>query len=104
MPIANPFVRDQQRGLPRDSLAHEAFKCFGIDALDGAGNNLALALDNANNGNLARPDAAATGAAALANMPVLRLAADESLIDFDDAVKRAIEGFNLRGVTQPVQH
>jgi hypothetical protein len=64
--------------------AHERFEKVAADRIDDAGDDLPLALDRADDGRLARSHAAATGAAALVPMPVLRLAADEGLIDFHD--------------------
>jgi len=75
--IANPFVGYEQRHLVGNDLAHEAFEGRGIDAIDDAGDDLALAADRADDRLLTGAEAATTGAAALTNVPVLRLAADD---------------------------
>ena len=75
--ISNPFVRDQQIQLVRNDLADKVFEGRGIDAIDDAGDDLALAADRANDRLLTGAEAATTGAAALTNVPVLRLAADD---------------------------
>src|SRR5581483_8519399 len=76
--VANPFVGHEQAHFVGDRLPYEAFEGRGIDRLDDAGDDLAAALDRADDGRLARAEAAAP-----ADMPVLGLAADEGLIDLD---------------------
>jgi hypothetical protein len=88
--IADPLVSDQQIHLVGNDLAHEAFEGCGIDAIDDAGDDLAAPADRADDRLLARSQAAATGAAALADMPVLRLAADEGFIDLDNPEQLAL--------------
>src|SRR5207302_8836541 len=70
--IANPLVCDQQIDLVGNNLAHKAFEGRGIDAIDNAGDDLALAADRADDRLLARPHAPTARAAALPDMPVLR--------------------------------
>ena len=79
--IADPFVSDQQAHLVGDNLAHEAFEGRGVVALDHASNHIAVTLDSADDWRLAGTQATATRAATVANMPVLRFAADIGFID-----------------------
>src|SRR4051794_40889550 len=60
--IANPFVGYEQRHLVGNDLAHEAFEGRGIDAIDDAGDDLALAADRADDRLLTGAEAATTGA------------------------------------------
>ena len=71
--IADPFVADQQRHLVGNDLAHEAFEGVAINAIDDAGNDLALAANRADDRLLTGAEATTTGAAAISNMPVLAL-------------------------------
>jgi len=102
--IADPFIGDEQCRLPRDVLANESLEGCGIDALDSASNNLAFALDGADDRHLPGAETATASAAALTDMPVLRLAADEGFVNLDDAVERHVERFGLRRIAEPMQH
>src|SRR5579863_5931120 len=81
--IADPFIANQQRHLVGHDLAHKTLEGCAINAVNDASHNLALAADRADDRDFARTDTAATGAAALADMPVLRLAADECLVNLN---------------------
>src|SRR5438105_4342537 len=88
--IADPFVGDEQRHPVGNDLAHEAFEGRAVNAVDDAGNDLALAADRADERLLAGAKAATTGAATVADVPVLGLAADEGFIDLDLAEQLAL--------------
>src|SRR5437868_6904438 len=82
--IANPLVRTEQANLLRNRAAHEGLENVAANAADDAGNDLALALDRAGYRDLTRAGAPAPSASALVPVPVLRLAADEGFINFND--------------------
>src|SRR4051794_17411414 len=88
--IANPFVGYEQRHLVGNDLAHEAFEGRGVNAIDDAGDDLALAADRADDRLLTGAEPAATGTAALPNVPVLGLAADEGFVNLDLAEQLAL--------------
>ena len=81
--IANPFVGDEQVDLIGNAFADEAFEGFGIDAINDAGDDFALAADRADNRLLTRTHATATWATTLSEMPVLCFAADECFINLN---------------------
>ena len=83
--IAYPFVGDEQRHLVGNDLANEAFEGGGVDTFDDAGNDLSLSADRADNRLLAGTKAAATRAAALADVTVLRLTANERFVNLNFA-------------------
>jgi hypothetical protein len=83
-PVTTPSVGAYQTYLFGNSAAHKSCKRSRINAVDDASDDLALALNGANNWGLARADTASAPAAALVLMPVLSEAANKSLIDFDD--------------------
>src|SRR6266542_2092805 len=82
--VADPLVGAQQANLLRHRAAHESLKNVAAHAVDNPRDDLALALDSADYGDLARASAATSAPAALVPVPVLRLAADEGFIDLDD--------------------
>ena len=84
--VAYPLVRADQADLGRNAFADEAGECIGADILDHAGDNATLATNSADHNSLTGTDAASpTAAAAFVLMPVLGFAADERLIDFNNA-------------------
>ena len=67
----------------RDGFAHEAFKVLGLNVVDNAGDDVALAANCANDDALpARPSHCCR--AAFIPMTVLGFSANESFIDLDD--------------------
>src|SRR6266496_467509 len=101
--IADPFIGDQQRAVPDNVLPCEVFERGPVNALGNASDDRAFALDRADDGNFARADTAATGAA-LADMPVLCLAADEGLVNFHNPAERHFERSGLCSVAEPMKH
>jgi hypothetical protein len=86
--ISGPLVSAEQTNLVRDGFADEGYKRIGADVFNDASHNVALAADCANDSSLAGADATRSAAtAALIPMAVLGFAADESLVDLDDAAK-----------------
>ena len=101
--IAYPFVTNEQCDLVGNDFADEAFESGGVDAFNHAGNDLSLAADRADNRLLAGTKAAATRATALANVAILRLAADEGLVNLYLAEQLAL-GTVLHGDADAVAH
>jgi hypothetical protein len=103
--ISGPLVSDQQLRLVRDMLANKALKGIAINAASGTSNNIAAALDSADDWRLSGTNTASSlSLASLADMPVLRLAADECFVNLNDATERRVERFDLRGVAEPMEH
>src|SRR5229473_1029527 len=69
-----------------DGLADEAVQGFGVRVLDDLANHITLATDGSDDANLARTESA-RDVRFLVPMAILILAADESLINFNDAHK-----------------
>ena len=84
--VANPLVDANQANFCRDGFTNELSKGRGLNASNDAGDDIALALNSADNSGLAGPEAAAAHAA-LVLMLVLVLAADEGFIDFDNSAE-----------------
>lgn len=86
MLVSDPLVGAKQAYFVRDALADESGEGLGVNSLDDPRHNIALAAHGSGDWRLARADAARSAALpALVDMLVLGLAADESLIDLDDA-------------------
>lgn len=86
VPVAGMFVGGEKAHLVRNSLANEAIERGGIGVLNHAGDDVALALHGSDNDELVR-SLTANAVAFLIPMAVLVLAADERLIDLDNAAK-----------------
>lgn len=99
--VAGPIVRRQKADAIRDSLADELAEFFGADAIDDAGNDLALAGDRADDRRLAGANAAL--AAVAPAMPVVRFAADKRLVHFHNAEQLAL-GAVTHGDADTVAH
>lgn len=87
--ISGPLVGAKQADFMRNSFTNESGQCRGADVLDHAANNVAFTPYSADNGGLAGTDSAASTLlpAALVLVSVAHLAADESLINLDNAAK-----------------
>src|SRR5580700_7032606 len=84
--ITPPCVSADQAYFLGNRAAHEAGKGCGIDAIDNTGDDLTLALYRADDWSFSRTNAASPAtSSALADMPVLRLAAYESFVHFHNA-------------------
>jgi hypothetical protein len=82
--IANPLVGDKQGHLVGDGLPDKRLECRAIDRIDNLGDNFPGAADRPDDRLLARSRSARSGALkALADMPILCEAADESFINLD---------------------
>ncbi len=87
-PVTFPLIGAEQTYFVRDGLADEFTECVGADVLDNAGDHVVLPLDRADDGRLARPNAASPAAlATFVFVFVLRESADESFVHFDNAAK-----------------
>ncbi len=82
--IAAPLVSAKQADLLRDRLVYKGVERAGAGVLDHAGHNVAFARDGTGDNLLTAP-ARSKADVPLVPMAVLRLAADESFIDFDNA-------------------
>lgn len=82
--VANPLIAAQQADLIGNGLTDEAFQSRGLNILDDAGDNVAFAADRTSNDSLASAAGSAATISALALVPVLGEAADESFINLDD--------------------
>src|SRR6516225_9427139 len=91
--VSAVLIRAEQAYSPRYGFVDEAIDGRAVEFGDHLGDDVALALDRANDGRLVGTDTAAAPSAPavitmpLAGVPVLPLAADECLIQFDDADK-----------------
>ena len=87
-PVCGPLIGTKQADLVGNGFADEGGESIGIDIRDHARNHVALAADRADDWGFAGTDAASSAAsAAFIPMPVLRQAADESFIDFDNSAE-----------------
>jgi hypothetical protein len=86
MAVANPLIGAKQANLFRHSFFDESFQGGRFDVRDNASNHVAFALHSADHDCLSR-GRAARQAIALVPMAVVSLAADERLVDLDNAAK-----------------
>src|SRR5216683_3156423 len=84
MLVPDPLIGAEQADFCRDGLANEFREGSSADVLDDACHHVTLAADCASDSGLAGTDASSSTAAALVPMPVLGLAADERLVNFND--------------------
>jgi len=84
--IAGISIGAEQANAVRCGFPHESLKRLSIGVLDNASNDVAFALDRANNGGLASVSAPAL-AAFLVPMPVLIASADVGFINLDNSAK-----------------
>lgn len=102
--IAGEVVSRQQADLVRDDFADEFLQRRALHVVENASDDIALALHRANHSRLAMRAARTTATSSLAAaMPVLVLAANVGLIDFDDPDELA-EVFILHRGAQPMTH
>src|ERR1700730_658516 len=86
--VAGILIGAKQADFVGDGFADERGESGGIHVRDYTRDNIPLAADSADDRCFAGTDAASsTAAAAFIPMPVLRQAADESFIDFDDTAE-----------------
>ena len=86
-PIDLMLVGRQQADLVGNCLAYESFDIALVDVIENASDDVALALDCADDGCLARTSTAALAVVPLVPVAIVILAADPSLIHFDYAAK-----------------
>lgn len=96
MAIANPLIRAEQADLVRYGFVDEGFQGGSSDIGDNAGDDIALAADSASNDCLSAARCGAGQAIPFVGMAVLSLAADERLIDLDNATQLGF-GFDQCG-------
>jgi len=84
--ICAVFIRSDQANFIGNHFLYEPLGAAPSDFIENAGDHIAFALDCADLRNFAGP-AAATSAMTALSMLVVSLAANPSLIDFDDAAK-----------------
>src|SRR5579863_3023086 len=85
--VSNPLVCAKQADLVRDGFANEALKRRGTNVGDNSGDDVALALDRPDDDGLSSAARPAASVAALILMAVLREAANERLVNFNDTAK-----------------
>src|SRR6266567_7311068 len=80
--VNSPLIGAEQTDFAGDNFAHEPKQFFGVNRTDNFGDNVSLTLERADYGSLAGADTTTTAlaTATLADVTVLRLATNESLI------------------------
>lgn len=81
--VSHPLIGYQQTDVICNGFPNKAGQRFGFDVRNDASHHIALALNRSSNDQLPR-SRAARAAVTVAVVPILRLATNECLIDFDD--------------------
>lgn len=108
--VTAPLIRAEKANLGRYGFAHERAQRFALHVFDDASNDTAFAADSADHRDFAGARTATARAipisslaAPVAFVPVLGLAANESLIDFDDT-HQLVELLIGQASPDPVAH
>ena len=106
--VAAILVGAEQADFVRHGSANEADQCFAVDLADHASDHVALAAHCADHRNLSDRATPASrtrtaGAATVALVPILRLAADEGFVNFHNA-HQLIEIFVRHAATDAMAH
>ncbi|VTZ48326.1 hypothetical protein MPC4_10276 [Methylocella tundrae] len=88
LPVTGPLVGAEQADFVGNGFVHEGFERSGGNIGDNAGDDIALALDRADDWRLARADSTRPAAlAALVDMLVFRETANEGFINLDNSTQ-----------------
>ena len=85
--ISGPLIGAEQADFVRDGFANECLKRRGLNVFNDARDDIAFASDRADDNRFASTARSAASVAALVLVTVLGEAADESLINLDDAAE-----------------
>jgi hypothetical protein len=102
VPVAGPFVGAKQADFFGNRFQHKLGQYLGTYRVNHPRDNVTLTLDRADDWRFAGTDAA-TAASAASAVLVVRLAPDESFVDFDDT-KKLLEFLVLKRRTNAVAH